>query len=300
MDRATFVTLAVPATGALQALMLARSVREFGGTVAGEPIWAMVPDGGKRMSLATAAEFEALGVRLLPFSVSDRLTDVPFAAKASAAAFAEARVETDLLVWLDADTLIVGGAGEFLIPETAALGYRPVHHRLIGIDADEPLDGFWTEVLAACGASEERLFRMYTSIGERIKAYLSAGVFVVRPELGLLRSWEGSLVRLGRDPEITRFGRTDPVYGTFLHQVVWTAIVTGALDRAELVELSPAINYPLHLHMSIPAGRRALSLQRLTAVRTEDLLLDPEWREEAPLLGSLVPWLERQALLADR
>jgi hypothetical protein len=35
-------------------------------------------------------------------------------------------------------------------------------------------------------------------------------------------------------------------------------------------------------------------------VRTEDLLLDPEWREEAPLLGSLVPWLERQALLAGR
>jgi hypothetical protein len=291
------VTLAVPETGALQALLLARSIRDFGGTVAGEPIWALVPNRGQRMSRALAVEFEDLGVRLVPFSTHDHLAEIPFGVKASAGAHAETRVETDLLIWLDPDTLIVGGAGEFLLPESAALGYRPVHHRLIGIDADEPIDGFWAAVLEACGVPEERLFRMYTSVGERIKAYLNAGVFVVRPERRLLQSWEATFGRLARDAGIIAHLRSDPRYSTFLHQVVWTAVVLRNLERTETAELSNAINYPLHLHWSIPAGRRAISLQRLTAIRTEDLLLDPEWREEAPLLGSLVPWLEQQPLL---
>jgi hypothetical protein len=268
--------------------------------VAGEPIWAMVPDGGRRMALAVAAEFEALGVRLLPFSVTDGLDDVPFAAKASAAARAEERAETDLLVWLDPDTLIVGGAGEFLLPDQAVLGYRPVHHRLIGLDADGPVDGLWSGVLGSCGVPEERLFRMYTSVGERIRAYLNAGVFVTRPERGLLRAWDAALQRLARDPAVTAASRREPLAATFLHQVVWTAVALRDLERTEMTELSAAINYPLHLHRSIPAGHRALSLQRLTAVRTEGLLLDPEWREETPLLGPLVPWLEQQPLMDGR
>ena len=203
MDRATFVTLAVPETGALQALLLARSIRDFGGTVAGEPIWALVPNRGQRMSRALAAEFEDLGVRLIPFTTHDHLAEIPFGVKASAGSHAEARVETDLLIWLDPDTLIVGGAGEFLLPESAALGYRPVHHRLIGIDADEPPDGFWAAVLEACGVPEERLFRMYTSVGERIKAYINAGLFTIRPEAGLARRWVEALLPMARHSTVS-------------------------------------------------------------------------------------------------
>lgn len=70
MQQVTFVTMAVPGPVALQALLLARSMREFGGTAAMEPIWALVPDGGSRLSRADA----------------------------------EARVDTDLLVWLDRDS----------------------------------------------------------------------------------------------------------------------------------------------------------------------------------------------------
>ncbi|MCJ7725668.1 MAG: hypothetical protein MUP76_04685 [Acidimicrobiia bacterium] len=297
MDRATFITLAPPGTGALQALLLARSIREFGGTVASEPIWALIPDGGRRMSLKTVAEFDEVGVRLVPFAIDPAIERIPFAVKAAAGAHAEAIVGTDLLVWLDPDTLIVGGAGEFLIDDDPALGYRPVHHRLIGIDGDAPTNGVWQVVLDACGVPEDRLFRMYTSIGERIKAYFNAGVFVVRPERGLLRAWHDALRTLAREPSLPPLFREEPLYETFLHQVVWTAVLLRQLERSEMTELSPAVNYPLHLHDRIPAGRRAISLQRLVAVRTESLLLDPEWRERIPILGSLAPWLETQPLM---
>jgi len=297
VHRATFVTIATPGTGALQALLLAKSIRDFGGTVASEPIWVLIPDGGKRMSRSIATEFESLGVRLLPFPVESGFRDVPFAVKAAGGAHAETLADTDLLIWLDPDTVIVNGAGELLIDDAHSLGYRPVHHRLIGMDADAPMDEFWDVILKACGVPEDGLFRMYTNVGERIKAYFNAGVFVVRPERGLLQKWFEMLMSLSREPTINQFCRTEPLYELFLHQAVWTAILLRHLERSEMAELTPAVNYPLNLHSQIPAGRRALSLQRLTAVRTENLLLDPEWQEQLPLLGPLVPWLETQPLM---
>jgi hypothetical protein len=297
VQQATIVTLAVPGDVALQALLLARSIRDFGGSLAAEPIWAMVPDGGPRMKRSIATAFEDLGVRLVPFPIEPEVARIPFAVKAVAGARAEESVDTDLLVWLDPDVLMVGSGREFLIPEGAVLGYRPVHHRLIGIDADLPIDAFWQAVLEGCGASEDRLFRMYTNVGERIRAYINAGVFVVRPEAALLQKWLEALVPLSSNPSITTHTRHDELYSIFLHQAVWTAVLLANLPRIEMLQLSPAVNYPLELHDRIPAGRRALSLQRLTAVRTEDLLFDPEWKERVPILGSLAPWLETQPLM---
>jgi len=300
VERATIVTLAVPGDVALQTLLLAKSLRDFGGSIASEPIWAMVPDGGPRMKRFIADAFEDLDVRLVPFPIEPEVARIPFAVKAVAGSQAEQAVDTDLLIWLDPDVLVVGGGREFLIPEGVTVGYRPVHHRLIGIDADRPIDAFWEAVLGACGASEDRLFRMYTNTGERIKAYINAGVFVVRPEAGLLQKWLDALVPLSNKPSITTHTRHDELYSIFLHQAAWTAVLLANLPRTEMLELSPAVNYPLELHDQIPAGRRALSLQRLTAVRTEDLLLDPEWKEQIPILGSMAPWLEAQPLLTRR
>jgi len=300
VHQATFVTLAVPGDTALQALMLAQSIRDFGGVVAADPIWVMVPDGGRRMSRVNAANFESLDVRLVPFPINPDIREVPFAVKAVGGAHAEALVASDRLVWLDPDVLVVGDGSEFLIPDGAALGYRPVHHRLIGPDWDEPLDPFWRVIYDVCEVPEDRVFRMSTNVGEQIKPYFNAGVFVVRPERALLQRWLETLVHLARDHTITTHYQAEPLYEVFLHQAVWTGILLRRLDRAEMFEFSPAVNYPLNLHHDIPAGRRALSLQRITAIRTEALLTDPDWRENLSILEPLTSWLEAQPLMKGR
>ena len=107
-------------------------------------------------------------------------------------------------------------------------------------------------------------------------------------------------MHLAREQEITAHYQTEPLYEVFLHQVVFTAVLLNHLDRTQMVELSAAVNYPLNLHGDIPAGRRAISLKRLTAIRTENLLMDPDWRENLPILESLAPWLEAQPLMKGR
>ncbi|MCB2224301.1 MAG: hypothetical protein KQH83_09040 [Actinobacteria bacterium] len=292
MQDAVIATLAVPGDAARHALLLARSVRDFGGALADAPIAALVPDGGPRMSRPVATAFEDLGVRLVPFSVPQDLAGVPFAVKAAAAAHIEASTDADLLVWLDPDTLILRDAREFLIPEHAALGWRPVHHRNIGLADGDPVEGLWAEVLGHCGVPPESLFPATTNVGERIEVYVNAGVWVVRPERGLGEAWLHTLAETARDPAVVAITRRDEAASLFLHQVVWTAVLLARLTRTEMIELTAAVNYPLHLHHEIPAGRRALSLRSLTAVRTEGLLDDPEWRERVPILAPLAPWLE--------
>ncbi len=300
VHQATFVTLAVPGERALQALMLAQSIRDFGGAVAADPIWALVPDGGRRMSRGNATAFERLDVRLVPFPIDPDIREVPFAVKAVGGAYAEALVASERLVWLDPDVLILDDGSEFLIPDGVALGYRPVHHQLIGPDWDEPLDSYWRLIYDSCHVPEDRVFRISTSVGEQIKPYFNAGVFVVRPERSLLRRWLEALVHLAREQTITAHYHDEPLYEVFLHQAVFTAVLLHHLDRAEMMELSAAVNYPLNLHGDIPARKRAISLKRLTAIRTEDLLMDPDWRENLPILESLTPWLEAQPLMKGR
>jgi len=300
VHQATFVTLAVPGNLALQALMLSQSIRDFGETVATDPIWALVPDGGRRMSRGVATAFERLDVRLVPFPIDPDIREIPFAIKAVGGAYAESLVASERLVWLDPDVLLLGDGSEFLIPEGVALGYRPVHHRLIGPDWDEALDSFWSLIFDSCEVPEDRVFRMSTNVGEQIKPYFNAGVFAVRPERALLQRWLEALVHLAREKAITAHYQAEPLYEIFLHQAVFTAVLLKHLDRSEMFEFGPAVNYPLNLHHDIPAGRRALSLKRLTAIRTEDLLMDPDWRENLPILEPLAPWLEAQPLMKKR
>jgi hypothetical protein len=280
--------------------MLAQSIRDFGGAVADDPIWALVPDGGKRMSRGIATSFERLEVRLVPFPIDPDFREVPFAVKAVGGAYAEGLVASERLVWLDPDVLMLGDGSEFLIPDGVALGYRPVHHRLIGPDWDEPLDSFWRLIYNSCEVPGGRVFRMSTNVGEQIKPYFNAGVFVVRPERALLQRWLEALVHLARELAVTAHYQSEPLYEIFLHQAVWTAVLLHHLDRTEMCELSSAVNYPLNLHYDIPAGRRALSLEGITAIRTENLLTDPDWRENLPILEPLTPWLEAQPLMRSR
>lgn len=291
MPEATFVTLASPGEVARQALLLGRSIRDFGGVLSTGPIWALVPDGGPRMARSVAAEFEELNVRLIPFPIDPEVRAIPFAVKAVAGARAESLTTAERLVWLDPDALVVGDASELLIPDWASLGYRPVHHRLIGPDWDAPLDAFWRRIFDACHVSEDRFFRMTTNVGEHTKPYINAGVFVVRPERRLLRHWLEALVPLAADPDITAHYREDRRYEVFLHQAVWTGVVLHHLDRTEMAELSPAVNYPFNLHDEIPARSRAISLASLTAIRTEGLLTEPDWPERLPVLAPLAEWL---------
>ncbi len=88
-----FACLAGPGEAAREALLLARSIRHFAGSLAGSLIWVLFPEGKGDFVPRVAAGFQALAVRLMPFPLSAALHDFPFAAKTMAAGRAETAAE---------------------------------------------------------------------------------------------------------------------------------------------------------------------------------------------------------------
>lgn len=284
-----FLTLAGSEREARAAALLAAGLRDFGGRLADAPVRCLVPE-GRRIGPARRL-LERHRVEVAGFPFDPQVAEIPFGVKAAAAAHAEEAAGGGRLVWLDADTLIVGEPFPFDVPERIALGYRPVHHRLIGIPWDEPPDEFWTAVEGLCGAG--RTFPVTTHTGERIRAYFNAGSFVVDPARRLLRAWHDILVTAAG--ELAPLLEPDPRRRVFLHQVVFTGVALARIDPAEMADLGTAVNYPVHLHDEVPARLRPPSIESLVTARYEDVLDDPVRRARVPWGDHLAAWIERNA-----
>jgi hypothetical protein len=275
-------------------LLLAESIRSFGGTLSRAPIWYFVPDYGERLSDDTRDRLLALGVALTPFEIEPEVARFPFTGDAEAAALAESRALgcADFLAWLNPNTLVLREPGGFLLPDGKVLGYRPVHHINVGSRYGEPLDPFWTLIYRLCGVPEERVFPMRTHVdGETLRPYFNAGCHATRPGRGLLRAWRDAFLRIYRDPALMELYRENGAYKVFVHQAVFTGVVLAACSRDEILELPRGYNYPLHLHGEDVSGHRPSSLEELVTVRHEGFYADPDWARKMPAGEPLKRWI---------
>jgi hypothetical protein len=174
-----------------ESVILAQSIRDFGGAMANNRIWAMMPRKEGAVSAATLDRLKSLNVRTEHFQADEEALKFPLAAKVFAAAAAEslARSESAILAWLDSDNIVIREPAAFVLPQGKVLGYRPVMLRNVSSMFEEPVDGFWSLVYEGCGTPADRIFPMSTTVdGARIRAQFNAGLLVVRPEWGLLRA----------------------------------------------------------------------------------------------------------------
>ncbi len=283
------------------AVLLAASLRRFGGGFAGSEILAMTEAGG-RISPPVRARLEGLGCRITPFTVPGPAQRFPLGAMPYAAAAAEiAAGQADTLVWMDSDTLILREPGAFRLPDGKSLGFRPVMHLLIGSLLDQPVDSFWRLVYGVSGVSEERIFPMTTPVdGARIRPYFNAGLLVVRPGLGLLSRWRDDFERLIGSDGLRPLLEKDHLYAVFAPQAALAGALLSRLERREMIELSADYNYSLQLHGRYAEGSRVSSLSGLTSVRYDQIRVlaeDPAWRSGIEMDEPHQSWLEQA--LAD-
>ena len=129
-----FTTLAIPGKSEQDTLLLVESLRSFGGELAANPIWVLVPTELGALSDPTQEKLAQLKARIVSFEIDPEFFKFPFAAKvlATAALETQAQGQTERLVFMDRDTIVLQEPAEFLIASGKTLGYRPVHHKLIG------------------------------------------------------------------------------------------------------------------------------------------------------------------------
>ena len=201
-----FASTVYPRRGSeTNSLLLAESIRSFGGALSRAPIWYFVPDYGEPLSDDTREQLLALGVALTPFEIEAEVARFPFTGDAEAAAIAESRAlgRANALAWLNPNTLVLREPRGFLLPDGKVLGYRPVHHTNVGSRYGEPLDPFWTLIYRFCGVPGDRVFPMRTHVdGEVLRPYFNAGCHATRPGRGLLRAWRDAFLGIYREPAL--------------------------------------------------------------------------------------------------
>jgi hypothetical protein len=137
---------------------------------------------------------------------------------------------------------------------------------------------------------------MRTYTGEQIFPYFNAGFYITRPEIGLLDQWRDMFMKWYRQPQFKAYYEKDRLYTIFIHQAIFTGVILKNLELDELYELSPKINYPLHLHDDIPTHQRPALIDELITARYENIFDETDWKQ-LPFSNSLKSWLISQPRL---
>jgi hypothetical protein len=284
--------------GESDALRLARSIRTFGGEYCFNPIWMLSRRSEDDLSEATRQALFSSGARLVTFDLEPAGTLFPFVEFSTAAALAEglAQGEARYLAMLACDTLVLQTPSPFILSAGKSFGGCPVHLKLLGSRFDEPVDDFWSLIYRNCQVDMERIFSMQTIVDEQpVRAYFNAGLLVVRPERGLLRSWQADFERVRSLPEFGPFYQQSELYPIFMHQVVLAGSLLSSLKPDEVQQFPFEVNYPLHLHEKVSEKRRPTSFDQLITCRYEDYaetFSNPKVQEMLRPHATLQNWLE--------
>ena len=280
----------------INAILFLESIRAYAGNLSYIPVWFFMPN-DEELSRSTQEKLEKLNASIRLFEIDMEKMRFPFIVEASAAALAEkeASREHDILIWLTANTLILSEPKAFLLPERYVFSYRPVHHRLLGLRWDDPLDEFWKWVYGYCGVTEAQLFPMATHIeGEKIKPYFNAGSFSLRPEEGILEGWKKIFLQGYQDPFLKKLYEHDSRYAIFIHQALFTGLVLSMVEKRNMMELPTIYNYPSHLHDEDVTDSRPRIMDECVTIRHEGFYKSQEWKSKMAASDELKEWIQEK------
>ena len=274
-------------------LLLVRSLRTFGGELANQPLWLMMPQNLEQVSESTRQALEKFGVQINRFEVPEEALRFPFGGKVHAAAAAEALVssQADLLVWMDSDTVFTKEPSELILGRNVNLGYRPVMLKNISSLYDEPVNAFWSYVYQGCGTAVEAIHPMITTIDEMcIRPQFNAGILCLRPQKRLLATWRDNFERLYKQAELVAYYHENVLYRIFVHQAILAGTLLAGLKEEEMQDLGPRFNYPIFLNADRELARNAVTLRYDEFEFFEEL----SWEGKIPLNKTVKEWLIAQ------
>ncbi|MGD2246962.1 MAG: hypothetical protein PVF58_01045 [Candidatus Methanofastidiosia archaeon] len=273
--------------------LFAKSIRTFGGILSDCPLWVFVPESEHEISKKLKDHLESLGVKIILYEIDADIMKFPFAGYVRAAATAEslAKEKAACLAWMGMDTLIVNEPTHLLLDSSKIMGYRPVHHTLIGSIYENPVDLFWELIYDTCHVSNDKIFPMHTHVDHNIlRPYFNAGYVIVRPEKGLLVTWWDYFKKLYKDPSFEEYYTKNNLYSIFMHQAVLAGVILSMTEKKELQELPFTYNYPLHLYDESPPDLRPQNVSDLITVRYETLNVLETFSFDNPLRS----WLNNE------
>jgi hypothetical protein len=272
-----------------ESVLLAESIRRWGGGAAGSAVYAFSPRPDYQPDPETLERLEALGVKHVTESlIPDLPGGLPTFNKVFVSAWAERELEHETLVFTDTDTVLTGEPRELLAGDWVAAA-RPVDRRIAGSRGKGKNEPYWRRMYEALGVTEEPYVE--TAVGQmRIRAYWNSGLLAARRSAGLFGEWERALKTLyDRDLVYHRMPQ-------FMDQLSWAGVTANLGDR--MLILPAAYNYPLRQRGGLDDEARELDLAEIVHLHYRLFFHLPE-----PLAAVSPPFqedTEQYAWLAER
>ena len=240
MEEIVFASSAYSSVFDPEVSLFVNSIRKYAGNLSDKPIWLFIPTEEKKIPEEVFKKYEALNVTLYPTLAEEEDYRFPFVNTVFSSYKAEtlAKAKSKLLAWIGINSIIINEPTKFILDEDKNLGYRPVHHILIGSVFNEPITDFWKYIYEKCDVNVESLFPMKTHVdGKILRPYFNSGFLIVRPMKGLFQKWWKKYSELYKDPFFSEFYQRSDFYVTFIHQAVLSAVILSYLQKEEMEEL---------------------------------------------------------------
>ena len=279
-----------------QSILLMRSLRAFGGEMAGLPVRALFPE-EHPLEPSGQALLESLGAVCQPFAIDENFLQFPFTGKAAASAAAEALAEAEgqILAWHDRTGMVKQAPAAFQLPEGIIFGFRPTDIANIGSPFGKPLPPFWAEICAHFGITAADLPAITTAIDRvNLHLYINAGLLVVHPARGILRKWAGALQETYALTKFKRFYQKDQAYAIFMHQAVLTAEVALHTSPSERLILPDDYLFSVDNYFDYLPALRPNSLDEIVTGRFHDFFSLKDWEALITASPELVAWFHEQ------
>jgi len=264
--------------------VLVGSLRQYGGIYSASSVYVIIAD-----TLIDSEELNNLsGVILLNLRPDALWSGYPFAVKAFAAALAEKEVgeSADYIAWFDPETIILSEPDGLVPDDFSKVVVQPVFlSNTIGLSPGSKPDDFWEPVYRAAMTDCDSLNVVETLIDRQsITAYYNCGIFSVRSDAGIMRSWAEAMEKLLSDSLYAYGVCNTPQRMSFLHQAAFSAVITRATAGSTPALLPLSNGYPLHMHRRIIEGRGKNSIDNIACAILEDMWVsDPSWLDSLPV-----------------
>jgi hypothetical protein len=293
----TFATYATDRNDLYWGLVMIESLREFGGSLADAPARIYVDDATPELDTMYLSRREHLQVVVRKSHTPDKMKRVIYAEKAYAAATAENELAGagGILAWLDPDVIFVKEPSAFWLDTDKVLGYRPVQLLNISSRYDQPPGEFWSRLYTLLGVADSLIFPMTTTTDMvEIRPHINAGMLIVRPENGILRSWPAALEVLCADSSIRQFCVNDRRTAIFLHQAALMGAILKTVPRSRMADLPATYNYAVMFADRMPPEKRVASLDDLVMFRHDLAFSDSSRRETVADSSRIYQWVSER------
>lgn len=169
-----------------QTLLAIECLRRFGGNQAQAPVIAVTPRRGPSLTSFTHDRLDELGVKYVRGDQRNSWDWFTYMNKGLAAKLGDELAQTEQVIWLDSDVLVVSSPEPLLLQPNEDFACGSINKNVGSTGPEDPFDQYWQALATAYRTSLDNLPWVVTQRDkQRVRLRLHSGVYSFRRGRGL-------------------------------------------------------------------------------------------------------------------